>query len=221
MVFIYHEEAGNKELKIEGDTYRYLFRARRHKVDDVICFRNLENSLLYHYKVIQIGKKNAFLELETYENKPVEPKRYFHLGWCVVDPKIVEKTLPMLNEIGVSKISFIYCNRSQKNFKINKERLKKILISSCQQCGRSSLMEIETIESLKKFSETYPEFILINFSKKTLYTDKIPLTAVIGCEGGFTDDELALAGERIAGFDTEMVLKSETAAVVISSKMVI
>jgi len=59
----------------------------------------------------------------------------------------------MLNEIGVSKISFIYCDRSQKNFIINLKRVKKILINSSQQCGRSVMMDIEEIECIENFLE--------------------------------------------------------------------
>ncbi|XPV54809.1 MAG: hypothetical protein ACNI3H_07545 [Halarcobacter ebronensis] len=55
------------------------------------------------------------------------------MAWCIVDPKTIEKELPYLNELGVRKITFISCDYSQKNFKLNFEKLEKILVNSSSQ----------------------------------------------------------------------------------------
>ena len=69
----------------------------------------------------------------------------------MVDPKIVEKSIASLNELGVDKITFIYCEYSQKNFKPNFEKLEKLLINSSSQCGRSSIIKLDSCNSLKEF----------------------------------------------------------------------
>ena len=36
-----------------------------------------------------------------------------------METKNIEKVLPTLNEMGVHEITFIYCERSQKSFKVD------------------------------------------------------------------------------------------------------
>lgn len=213
MIFTYHKEAQSEQLVIEGDEYRYLIKSRRHRVGDVIDFRNLADEYIYSYEIESISRREALLKLILKELKPSAPKRFFHLGWCVIDPKSIEKTLPMLNEIGVSKISFIYCERSQKNFKIDIERLQKILIASCMQSGRSHLMHIEVLENLQAFS-AQGNFAVINFSDNR-YTGE-GSRVLIGCEGGFSEVELAMCHD-IYGLGTDFVLRSESASVAVAS----
>ena len=96
--------------------------------------------MLYRYKIVNIDGRSAALELVSAEAEQVAASKQLHIGWCVVDSKSVEKVLPLLNELGVAKITFIYCDRSQKNFKPDFKRYERILESSMQQCGRSEMM---------------------------------------------------------------------------------
>jgi len=223
MQFVYEEKAKEKILIIEGENYRYLFRARRHKVGDIVEFRNLKDNKLYYYKVIAISKKEATLELLFAEEKIVLPNKELTLGWCIIDPKSIEKALPSLNEIGVNKIVFIKCAYSQANFKIKKEKLTKILINSSQQCGRSSLMQLEFANSINDFLAKYPNSYLLNFSQNSLETNKSDIKEiVIGCEGGLSKDEIALfEPQKIVGFNTPLILKSESAAIGASAKIIL
>ena len=223
MQFVYEEEASTHILKLDGENYKYLFRVRRKKVGDIIEFRNLIDSKLYSYKVISIDKKTATLELIYGEEKPIVPKKELTIGWCIIDPKNIEKILPSLNEIGVAKIVFIRCAYSQANFKIKKERLEKILINSNQQCGRSNLMQIEFASSLYDFLQKYPQSFMLNFSNRRL-SDNIDSinSIIIGCEGGFSEDELKLFdSEKIVGFDTPLILRSESAVVAATSSILL
>jgi len=223
MQFVYEEKAKEKILIIEGENYRYLFRARRHKVGDIVEFRNLKDNKLYYYKVIAISKKEATLELLFAEEKIVLPNKELTLGWCIIDPKSIEKALPSLNEIGVNKIVFIKCAYSQANFKIKKEKLTKILINSSQQCGRSSLMQLEFANSINDFLAKYPNSYLLNFSQNSLEANKSDIKEiVIGCEGGLSKDEIALfEPQKIVGFNTPLILKSESAAIGASAKIIL
>ncbi|BAF70681.1 16S rRNA (uracil(1498)-N(3))-methyltransferase [Nitratiruptor sp. SB155-2] len=220
MQFVYHPKAGVQTLQIEGETYNYIFKVRRHRKGETIAIRNMEDGTLYWYEIVEVSRREAVLELRKSEKKEVEPKRFFHLIWCIVDPKTVEKTLPMLNEIGVSKITFVYCDRSQKNFKLKLEKLRKILINSSQQCGRSRLMELEILLSLDEVIKKYNDIVLVDFCEEKLScTDNVE-RVLIGPEGGVTKEERALF-EKVKGLDTPMVLRSETAAVATASKVMI
>jgi len=112
--FLYHPDAGLPTVTVEGEAYRYIFRVRRRKSGDLIALRNLRDDYISFYRIESVTKREAELILERREERTVMPPKRLHIGWCVTDPKTVEKSLPMLNELGVAKISFIYCDRSQK-----------------------------------------------------------------------------------------------------------
>ena len=217
MVFVYHKEAGAAFLTLDDESYHYLFRVRRHSVGDVISFANCEDVTLYEYKVLEITKKSASLALCGVTSQPHQTSS-LHIGWCVIDPKVIEKTLPMLNELGVKKITFIMSDRSQKNYKIDIVKLQRIALSSSQQCGRLSLMAFELCPSLDTFLVLYPDSAMIDFSTESNHGVTRSLeTYVIGCEGGFTQRERGLFSKNpIIGIPVASVLRSETAVVTVA-----
>ncbi len=220
MQFVYDKKASQESLSVKDENYRYLFRARRLKVGDVVAFRNLVDDTLYHYKIEEIGKKEAMLSLQEryHDSKTLDKK--LHILWCIIDTKVIEKTLPMLNQIGVSKITFFYCDRSQKNFKPDVERMQKILINSCQQSGRSDLMELEIFASMEEVLGKYRDFSVLDFGGEGSLEDVE--TIMIGCEGGFSENEREkLSFAQKIGLNTPLILKSETAALTFASKLLI
>lgn len=222
MLYLHHHLAGEPSIHLEGDMHRYIFKVRRHKIGDILFLRTLKDNFLHHYEIDSINKKSLALILLESEDKEVKASKSLHIGWCVIDPKSIEKVLPSLNEIGVEKISFIYCKRSQKSFKIDIKRLEKILLNSSQQSGRSQMMHLEVLENLELFIRQYPQSKMLNFSQNTLRNNTDIPTIVIGCEGGFHEDEVALfEPSNILGFDTPLVLKSESAVSALASKLLL
>ncbi len=223
MQFLFSDEAGKSSLKLKGEEYKYLFKVRRHGVGDILYFRSREKSAdLHSYKVISLDGRSANLEYMSSERKEVKSDKELHIAWCVIDPKSVEKVLPSLNEIGVRKISFIYCARSQKNFKPDIQRYERILETSSQQCGRSKSIEFETFKSLDTFLDKNPKTVVLDFCDEVLGCDDEVRTVLIGCEGGFSEDERQKL-EKLKRFrlDTPMILRSESAAMAIASKVLI
>jgi 16S rRNA (uracil1498-N3)-methyltransferase len=222
MLYLHHKEAGEPQLTLVGDEHRYIFKVRRHKIEDILYLRNLEDGLLYRYLITHIDKRSVLLELKETQTLEVKAKRSLHIGWCIIDPKNIEKVVPSLNEMGVEKITFIYCQRSQKSFKVDFKRLEKILLNSSQQSGRSEMMKLDTAEDLASFVKENPESKMLNFSENKLDTQEHIATIVIGCEGGFHEDEVALfKAENMIGFDTPLVLKSESAVCAVASKLLL
>ena len=222
MLYLFNVNAGASQLTLEGDDHRYIFKVRRHKVGDTLYLRNLEDGLLHKYLVSHIDKRSVILDLQESQVLDVKAKRSLHIGWCVIDPKSVEKVLPSLNEMGVEKITFMYCKRSQKSFKLDFKRLDKILLNSSQQSGRSQMMTLEIAEGLEDFLAKYPEAKMLNFSENNFVSNSDFDTIVSGCEGGFHEEEVALfKAENIVGFDTPLVLKSESAVCAVASKILL
>ena len=222
MLYLYNQQAGIPQLNLEGDDHRYIFKVRRHKIDDTLYLRNLGDGLLHRYLVTYIDKRSVMLTLQESSTLEVKAKQSLHIGWCVIDPKSVEKVLPSLNEMGVEKITFIYCKRSQKSFKLDFKRLEKILLNSSQQSGRCEMMKLEMAEGLETFIEQNPNCKMLNFSETNFISNTTLDTIVIGCEGGFQEEEVALfTPENIVGFDTPLVLKSESAMCAVASKILL
>ena len=222
MLYLYHKEAAKPQLTLTGDAHRYIFKVRRHKVDDVLYLRNLEDGLLHAYLVRHIDKRSVMLDLQESSALEIKAKHALHIGWCIIDPKSVEKVLPTLNEIGVEKITFIYCKRSQNSFKLDFKRLEKILLNSSQQSGRSEMMQLDIAKDLEGFLTKYPESKMLNFSENNFVSNINFETIVVGCEGGFHDEEVALfKPENIVGFNTPLVLKSESAVCAVASKLLL
>ena len=222
MLYLFHKEAGQPQLTLLGDEHRYIFKVRRHKVDDILYLRNLEDGFLHRYIITYIDKRSVILELQESQRVEVKAKVRLHLGWCVIDPKNIEKVLPSLNEMGVEKITFIYCKRSQKSFKVDFKRLEKILLNSSQQSGRSEMMKLEIADDLESFLKVNPQSKMLNFSQNRVGSQQDIETIVIGCEGGFHTDEVALFKlDNIVGSDTPLVLKSESAVCAVASKLLL
>jgi len=220
--YLYHKDASRSSLHITGDDHRYIFKVRRSKVGESINLRNLEDQILYSYKVIEIDRKSAILHLISQRELIIKAKRSLHIGWCKIDPKSMEKMLPTLNEIGVEKITIIDCERSQNSFHIDLKRAKKILLNSSQQCGRSSMMVLEQSSSLDSFVRDYPQSYMLNFSENIISDYSHIGTIIVGAEGGFTDIETGLLdSDHIVALETPLILKSESATTAIASKILL
>ena len=223
MQFIYDKNAKNELLKIEDENYNYIVKARRHKLDDILDFRNLEDDFLYSYKISQIDKKSLFLNLLKKEEKIIENSKKIHLAWCVVDPKTIYENIASLNELGIDKITFVYSDFSQKNFKINFEKLEKILINSSSQCGRSSIIKLDICKNIDTFIKDNPDTYFLDFSQTSIDSKVSDIkTLMIGTEGGFSKRERELFNKNfIVGFSSNLILKSQTAIISATSKIIL
>jgi len=221
--FLFNNDAGKESLKLKGEAYKYLFKVRRHNINDILYFRTQDKSEELHaYKVCSLDGRSAGLEHISSEIKEIKSDKQLHIAWCVIDPKSVEKVLPSLNEIGVYKISFIYCARSQNNFKTDLQRYERILETSSQQCGRSKQIVFETFKTLESFLNEYPDTIVLDFCDEVLGCENDVQTVLIGCEGGFSEDErIKVTKLKRFRLDTPMILRSESAAMAIASKVLI
>ena len=221
MQYTYHKDSSAETIEIEAELHKYLFKVRRHNIDEDLYFRNLKDKNVYRYRVQSINRRKTVLSLQGYEEKIVEPQKELHIGWCKIDPKSIEKVIASLNELGVTKITFINCEFSQKKYTINYEKLEKLLINSSQQSGRSSIITFEESDSLKTFLSENKESYMFNFSENLVDDVKSDIrTIVIGCEGGFSDEEITLVEkQKIVGIDSNLILRSETGVITLASKI--
>lgn len=223
MRFLFHEQAGARQVALKGDAFKYIVKVRRIGPGETVALRHpLQSETLFLYRLEAVDGRTAQLQLLSEEVRHVGAEKPLHIGWCLIDPKSVEKVLPQLNEAGVEKITFITCDRSQRQFKPDMARFKRLLEASMQQCGRSSWMRLETTASLETFIKAHPQTVVLDFADEIFGDIQGVDTVLIGCEGGFSDPERELlASCRRVRFDTPLILRSESAAVAAAAKILL
>ena len=223
MLYLLNEHAGQERFSMKGEDFKYIIKVRRHTIGDELGFRSKEDiKTLHMYRLSAIEPRSAVFEHISSEIFEVKADKELHIGWCVIDNKSIEKVLASLNEIGVKKITFIYCERSQKNFKPDFKRFERIVEASNQQCGRTEFMEFAVCKNLEQFVKENPEAKVFDFTDKKLPCENDFRTVLIGCEGGFSSKEKEFLKElEVFRLDTPMILRSESAVMAVASKILL
>ena len=222
MQFLFDENAGANELCIRGEGFYHL-KVRRVRQNESLNVRNLKDDFVYVYKISSLNKNSCLLNLqEKALNSSILPQK-ITLALGIIEPKVLEKTLPFLNELGLFKLILVFTHFSQRNFKLDFKRLERILIQSCEQCGRANLMQIECFDSTKDFANAYENIVMLDFSGENSDfsefkgDDKI---LFIGAEGGFTDEERSLFKKKIK-LKSPYILKSQSAIISVAAKILL
>lgn len=161
------------------------------------------------------------------EKIALPPERTYKLTLAVAPTKNTDRMEWMVEkavEIGVDKIVFLKCARSERKV-LRPDRLLKVMISAMKQSlsGRLPVMEEledfkEFIEKSKKDNQKFFGYCSPSFPKKEFVKECKSggaVTVMIGPEGDFTEEEVAKAVEK--GFIPvtfgEKRLRTETAGV--------
>jgi 16S rRNA (uracil1498-N3)-methyltransferase len=132
-----------------------------------------------------------------------------------------------LTELGVSTLHLLLTRRAVVHPRESKvDRLERYVIEASKQCGRNVLMRIEPPCEWESFVSApgLPGMRLVahpgqGLSSGSLHGPGTEVVAAVGPEGGFTDEEVALAlrsGWQPINLGPR-VLRVETAAVVLAA----
>ncbi len=129
-------------------------------------------------------------------------------------------------ELGVSNIVPLFTSRSniRKDSYNNKlERFKKIILESCKQCKREVVPSINSVIDLKDINSFKSDINLFAYELDNINDNGLlnfiekgkSVTIVIGCEGGFTEQEATFLSDN--GFIPinlgKRILRAETASI--------
>ncbi|MFM9197012.1 MAG: RsmE family RNA methyltransferase [Planctomycetia bacterium] len=212
---------------LEGDEARHLARVLRAKVGDTVTLfdgRGRE----WPARVAVIGRDRV--ELDADEPHTDAPPRGARLTLAVALPKgerqkwMVEK----LTELGVRRLVPLETTRGVAEATASAQaRLERGVIEACKQCGRNTLMEIAAGRTLASLlAERLDGFcVVIAQPGGRPLADAVPaaatdILALVGPEGGFTDDELA-AAEQAGAIRVSLgphILRVETAAIALAAR---
>lgn len=204
---------------------QHLAKVMRAKLGDEVALFD-GSGWEFTARVSGIGK--AAVELEIVDRRQIDRELPHALTLAVSLPKgdrqkvLVEK----LVELGVTRLVPLDTERSvAEGTPAALARLRRQVIEASKQCGRNRLMEIAEPLSLPQLPQHSPppteRRVLAHPSDAPLRNSAAvgPVIVAIGPEGGFTDDEVALA----AGVGWEIVslgpriLRIETAAIALAA----
>lgn len=211
------------DLRVDGEPYKHLFRARRLAVGDRLRVVDGQGRARWA-EVARVDRSAASLALG--EAAPVnEPS--FHLDLLVptIRPERASWMVEKATEIGVRALRFLHTERAPRHFGDGTlDRLRRVAAAALEQCHGARLPEITGPHEWRELAA-----LTRNVEARwVLDTETGPGddggwgdarttgALLIGPEGGWTQeerDELRAAGWRAVGLGPR-VLRAETAAVV-------
>ncbi|MFV2003669.1 MAG: 16S rRNA (uracil(1498)-N(3))-methyltransferase [Gammaproteobacteria bacterium] len=202
---LYHPEnlICGQTIHLDANTSSHLIRVLRTKSDtEIILFNG--DGFDYSCKTLDINPKNTLVSIEssTQANNESSLKTTLIQGMSRHDR--MDQTIQKSVELGVNRIIPVLCQRS--NTKLPKDKQakklahwKKVVISACEQSGRSILPEVTeviTITNIEQWLDQDAFKIALNpeakISLNDISTNHKSVEIFIGPEGGFTDEELTL-----------------------------
>lgn len=185
---------------------RHIIRVLRKKEDDLIYITDGKGNLVTS-TIINKNEKRCQVKINSFvkQNKPFN----YYLHIAIAPTKNIQRLewfLEKATEIGVSEITPILCERSERKT-IKQERLEKVLIAAMKQSLKYSLPKLNLLTPLKdmlKENTQKNKYIAhcIKDDKSSLkqnlqaickQNEMTEVLIVIGPEGDFTPNEIVLA----------------------------
>ncbi|MHA1572775.1 MAG: 16S rRNA (uracil(1498)-N(3))-methyltransferase [Alphaproteobacteria bacterium] len=190
-------------------------------------------------RLIEGRRREAVLEILSCERIDREPARKLTLACALPRATRMDFLVEKCCELGVERLIPMVTQRSvvdpstrQKN---HQRRWKRAAIEASKQCGRTRLTDIGSVlpfnaavlagevNAIRLIASPANDAIPINaFIAEKIFPGK-PLFALIGPEGGFTDDEVALARDTGCAIVSlgPRILRVETAAVALAARLLL
>ena len=204
----------NKE---QANHYLKVLRMKNKDKLIVVC-----NNKKYLYEVSSIKPFQISLvnEIEDDTINPFNINVYF----AIIKAKHLEIAIQKAAELNVNTFNLYYFDYSQKNEKINLNRLQQIMVNACQQANRSSLMEIKVINHPDELKDSLMQNdinLIAHFDKDAKYISNTlkdthhNIGLLIGPEGGFSDKDLSVMNNTNSCIIslTKSILRAETALI--------
>ncbi len=188
--------------------------------------------------VVATSKRHVQCEAQSSVLWPGDNLRPLTIGVSLPKGDRARDLVERLTELGVSRLVPLQCQRSPwKNSDNAIEKLRRVVIEACKQCGRNQLMAIDAPQTFTDYGNqppadgiarllAHPGGVDLLGDPTAAATPPLPdsllaasgYDVAVGPEGGFSDDEVDLAlaaGWTAVGLGTR-ILRIETAAIAIA-----
>lgn len=206
--------AGRRQLSVEAS--RYLFRVHRLVVGARFVAFDPAARLEAEAEIVTVGRSGS-AELGPPRPATRVATREVQVIQALPKGTKIDAILRDATELGATRVTIVTAARSVKQ-KVDLERLRRIAVEATRQCGRGDLPAIDAASELEvalSGCTATHRICLHEAGEATLAATAGAggVAALIGPEGGFTSEELALA--RAAGFSIvrlgPFTMRTETA----------
>ena len=220
--FVLNDSFTNKYIRIlDGKLLNQWVRVLRLRSGDEVVLINGQNQEAL-VKIIDLNNDFAEGEILKVKENQNEPKKEVILYCAILKKENFELVAQKATEVGVKEIVPLITQRTVK-LNINHERLEKICQEAAEQSGRGIIPLVNnpiTFEEAINFAQNNELNCLFdpegqNLSKSFI-KGKNKIGIFIGPEGGWTEEEIALAKRNNFKIVTlgKLILRAETAAII-------
>ena len=223
--YVNSDDISNDIITISGDEFNHLTRVLRYKVGYALIACNNVDGLDYVAEVAEINKDNAVCKITEIVQNECKTKTSVTLYQALPKGDKVDLIVQKSIELGVGDV-VIFDSLNVAERKFNLDRLNRINIEACKQCGRSRIANIrglldfcDMIDELSQYDKVivcYEKEKVNTFANELSCSDISKLAIIIGSEGGFDKDEITdivEAGGRSVTLGSR-ILRCETASIV-------
>ncbi len=217
------EDISENLVRIEGDNYRHIALVLRMKVDDNVMLFD-SDGVEYDCVIKRISKNDLLAEIVNNNKINRESPIKTTLFQAIIKGDRMDLIIQKATELGVNSIYPIVTDRSDVKNTNKIQRWQKIADESIKQCGRAVSPKVHSEIKFKQVFELEKSdlnLIFYEIENSLTITDirsssKIESASlIIGPEGGFTENEVALAEDnnfKSVGIGPR-ILRSETASI--------
>lgn len=220
--FVEKENIKENLVEIRGEEHSHLSKVLRFKTGFrlIVCDNSGTD---YFCTVDKITSDYTLCTVNEVKQNETEHNTNIILLFGVIKPEKFEIGIQKAVELGVNKIiPFFSTNSDVRNVRM--DRLNRIALEACKQCGRAIVPEITSPLSFETALNEAKGLKIIAYEKENRKTikevaNKVKeyenVTFLVGSEGGFTIDEVKKAESN--GFESvslgKRILRAETAVI--------
>lgn len=201
-VYIDQEISNGQSLTLSDNAHRHLTQVLRLKTGDPCTIFN-GNGYDYSAIISSCDKRHTEVQITDISDREPPPDMELHLAVGISRGERMDYVVQKSVELGVHSITPLFTERT--NVKLKDKRLDKrmehwqgVIISACEQSGRSYVPTLNPAQTLDAWLESKPTngLLLDHRSEQTLSSLKKPnkqLSLLVGPEGGLSEKERSKA----------------------------
>ncbi len=226
------EQIHGDRITLADEEFSHAIRVLRHREGDII---HVVDGLggWYSVRLDLLMRDEAVGQIVERRRNVGEAAYDLTIAFALLkSPARLETLVEKASELGVRRLIPVQSDRTERA-KLRSDRLDRIALAAMKQCGRSRLLEIASVTPFEQVvrevaagtklichERAGPERILARVLQDEIND---PICIAVGPEGGFTDEELALATS--AGFSVASLgprrLRAETAGIVAATAVML
>lgn len=209
-------------ITVKGDEFVHMTKILRHKVGYKIVVNNNFDGYDYYAVIAEIGKDSARAEIVDKVINDTASSVDVTLMQALPKGDKPDFIAQKATELGLKKIIFFISEFTAEK-KLNLDRIRRITLEACKQCGRAFVPSVETVDTIDELPiDEYDNVILlseheqcVSLSDVTIKKDKSKVALIVGSEGGFSTEEVSefVAKGALSVSLGKRILRAETASI--------